>query len=93
MVPLVAEVAETMKISHPRIYAASFQDLEWGGDVDLSKLDKDDFATVYDASRNSYEKFLNRMAESGRELEGSGIFQMWQEYLRALEADPRFADG
>lgn len=93
MVPLVADVAEHMKNFHPNIYKRAFESLEWAGDVDLSELDEHDFSIVYDASRSSYERFLSDMAASGRDLNGSGVYQMWQEYLKALEADPRFSDG
>src|SRR3954467_6110353 len=89
MVPLVAEVAEYMKKRHPNIYTAAFEELEWGGNVDLSELAESDFVTVYDASRNSYEKFLNCIEDA--EKNEPGVFKKWQEYLNAMEADPRLS--
>lgn len=90
MVPLVAEVAEYMKECHPSIYTAAFEELEWGGNVDLSGLGESDFVTVYDASRASYEKFLALMDDI--EQKEPGVFKMWQKYLAAMEADPRLVD-
>ena len=86
--PLVDEVAETMKREHPRIYDAAFKDLEWGGDVYLSDLDVEDFNIVVDATHAAYERFINDFPDA--ETKYSGEFRQWQRYFSALRSDPRF---
>lgn len=90
MVPLVAEVAEYMKNNRPDIYAAAFEQLEWGGNVDLGDLNKEDFAAVYAATLRSYETFLSSMPREEIQEKEPGVLKKWQEYIKALEADPRF---
>ena len=89
MLGLVVPTAEETKESHPDIYAESFAPLEWGGDVDLSRLTSDQFQTVYELSRAAYDEFLAKFSTAESRKAVSGTHAKWVEYLQALESDPR----
>jgi hypothetical protein len=91
--PLVAGVADYMQTHDPAIYATAFEALEWNGDVYLSDLNSQDFKKVVEATRAAYQEFLNACSEGEAEEEHPGIYRQWQEYLAALDSDPRLNDA
>lgn len=82
---LVNDMAEIMRDQFPDIYRASFESLEWFGDVNLTPLTTGQFRTVYELARAQYARFL----DAGGKDRSPGAAYFWQEYISALESDPR----
>jgi hypothetical protein len=84
--------ARKIKKSYPEIYDKAFSSLEWS-EVHLENLDADQFKVVYEITRDAYEDFLEEFPSNVEPDPVVGPRLMWQEYMAALEGDPRLGDG
>ena len=90
MLGLVDEIGLSLERDRPDIYAKAFPSIGIG-EVYLNTLDRDEFRAVYEATRSRYDSLVEKA-----HAEGGGdpvALAAWEEYLNALETDPRLGPG